>query len=137
MSTALTPRVRTLVVCDGIRASRIEGNVYNLKGARGRLYAETFPLRRPLGLYLVLSSPRPGRFPAHVQVVEDQTDRTVFIAAIDPAPSFADADDFVPLEMVMNISFLRAGRYSVQVWFFQAAGPDVLKMEQPFYVLET
>ena len=43
MSAALTPRVRVLVVCDGIRASRIEENVFNLRGARYQIYADLFP----------------------------------------------------------------------------------------------
>jgi hypothetical protein len=81
MSAALTPRVRVLVVCDGIRASRIEENVFTLRGARYQISADSFPLRRRLQLFLVLSCPRQGRFPAYVQVVEDQTDRTVFHTA--------------------------------------------------------
>jgi hypothetical protein len=94
MSTALTPRVRTLVVCDDIRASRIEVDVFHLRGARGQVFAGPFPFRRRLRLYLVLASPRPGRFPAYIKVVEDQTDRTVFYGTINPATAFDDADDF-------------------------------------------
>ena len=63
MSAALTPRVRTLVVCDGIRASRIEENVFHLRGARLHVSAPRFPARRRLRLFVVLSSPRPAYYP--------------------------------------------------------------------------
>jgi|SRR5438552_7200238 len=84
MPTALTPRVRTLVVCDGIRASRIEANVYHLRGARTHIFAEAFPVRRRLRLFLILSSPRPGRYPSYVKIIDDQTDQAVFYGQVDP-----------------------------------------------------
>ena len=136
MSTALTPRVRTLVVCDNVRASRIEENVFHLRGARGHVYADAFPLRRRLRLYLVLSSPRSGRFPCYVKVMDDQTDRMIYYGLIEPAPQFVDDGDLLPLDQTVNVRFPQAGRYTVQIWFFQDAAPDVLKMEQPFFVLQ-
>ena len=135
MPTALTPRVRTLVVCDGIRASRIEANVYHLRGARTHIFAEAFPVRRRLRLFLILSSPRPGRFPSYVKVVDDETYQVVFYGQVDPSPLFPDAEDLLPLDLPIRVRFPRAGRYTLQLWFFQETTDDVLKMEQPFYVL--
>jgi hypothetical protein len=135
MPAALTPRVRILVVCDGVRASTVEEGVFHLRGARCHLRAASFPVRRRLRLFLVLSSPRSGRFPGYVKVIHDQTDRAVFYGEIDPPPLFPDEGDLLPLDVPVHVRFPQAGRYTVEVWFFQEAAADVLKMEQPLYVL--
>src|ERR1051326_5153566 len=88
MTAATTPRVRTLVVCDGIRASRLEESVFHLRGARSHIVADAFPGRRRLHLFLVLSSPRPGRYPSYVKVINEQTEQAVYYGQIDPAPIF-------------------------------------------------
>jgi hypothetical protein len=88
-------------------------------------------------LFLVLSSPRPGRFPGYVRVINDQTNKAVFYAEIEPTPLFHDEGDYLPLELTAHIRFPQAGRYTVEIWFFQEAAADVVKMEQPFYVLES
>jgi hypothetical protein len=136
MAAALTSRVRTLVVCDGIRVSNREDNVFHLRGARCHLVADAFPVRRRLRLFVILSSPRPGRFPGYVKIVNDQTDQAVFYGQIDPSPLFPEAGDLLPLDLPILARFARAGRYTVQLWFFQETSADVLKMEQPFYVLD-
>ena len=136
MSSALMPRVRVLMLCDGIRASRIEENVFTLRGARYLVYADSFPLRRRLQMFLLLSSPRRGRFPGDVQVVEDETDRVVFHAHLDPMPEFREDEEHLPLTMPLNIRFPRAGRYTVRIQFFQETASDIVKMEQPFFVVE-
>jgi hypothetical protein len=133
---ALTPRVRTLVICDGIRASNREDNVFHLRGARYHLVADSFPVRRRLRLFSVLSSPRPGRFPGYVRILNDQTDQAVFYGQIEPSPWFPDAGVLLPLDLPVHARFPQSGRYTVQLWFFQETSADVLKMEQPFYVLE-
>ena len=69
-------------------------------------------------------------------MVEDQTDRTVFHTDIQPTPEFRGDYEYLPLTMSMNIRFPRPGRYSVRIWFFQAAAPDLLKMDQSFFVVE-
>ena len=136
MSAALTPRVRTLVVCDGIRGSKTEESVFHLRGARAHLFADEFPFRRRLQLFLMLSSPRPGRFPSYVKVIENQSDQAVFYGQVQPSPSFLDAGDLLAMGVPVQVRFPRAGPYTVQVWFFQEISADVLKMEQPLYVLE-
>lgn len=86
-------------------------------------------------MFLVLSSPRAGRFPSYVKVVHDPTDLTVFYGQVDPVPVFPETDDLLPLDLPIRVRFPRPGVYTVQVWFFQESGPDVLKMEQPFHVV--
>lgn len=137
MAAALTPRVRIVVVCDGIRPSKLENAVFHLRGARCHTVGVSFPWRRRLRLFLVLSSPRQGRFPGCIKVINDQTDKVVFYGEIDPAPLFPEDGDPLPLDLPVNISFPQPGRYTVTVWFFQETTADVLKMEQPFYVLES
>jgi hypothetical protein len=137
MTAALMPRVRTLVICDGIRASNVEEYVFHLRGARYQVVASSFPIRRPLRLYCILSSPRPGRFPGYIKIMNDQTDRAVFYGQIEPTPLFEDTWDLLPLDLPVQARFPQAGLYIVQVWFFQDTAADVLKMEQPLYVLQT
>jgi hypothetical protein len=36
----------------------------------------------------------------------------------------------------LRCSFPHAGRYTVQVWFYQEQGSDVLKGELPFFIAE-
>jgi hypothetical protein len=55
---------------------------------------------------------------------------------IQPAPVFRGDDEYLPLSIPVNIRFPRPGRYSVRIWFLQAAAPDVLKMDQSFFVRE-
>lgn len=136
MPAALTPRVRNLVVCDGVRASRAEESVFHLLGTRYHLRADFFPLRRRLRLFLILSSPRPGRFPGYVKVIDDSNDRTVYYGQIDPSPRFPAGADLLPVVLPVTVRSPQAGRYTLQVWFFQETAADVLKLEQPFDVLE-
>ena len=136
MSAAITPRVRTLVVCDGIRGSKIEDNVFHLRGVRSHIFAEAFPVQRRLHLFLILFSPRPGRYPSYVKVINDVTDQAVYYGQVDPSPLFPDAADLLPLELPIRVRFPTSGRYTIQLWFFQESTADVLKMEQPFHVLK-
>ena len=96
----------------------------------------SLPLRRRLWLFVILSSPRPGRFPGYVKMIQDQTDRAVFYGQIEPPPQFPEDAELLPVVLPVNVRFPQAGRYTVQVWFFQETSADILKMEQPFYVLE-
>jgi hypothetical protein len=134
MSAVLTPRVRNLVICDGIRASRLEADVYHIRGARTHVFADSFPVRRRLHLYVTLSSPRPGRFPGCIKIINDRTDKAVFYGDIEPAPEFPENEVLLSLGLPVHPRFPEPGRYTVQLWFFQETAPDILKMEQPLYV---
>jgi hypothetical protein len=136
MIPAVAPRVRTLVICDAIRTSRAEENVFHLRGVRSQVSAEGFPFRRRLRLFLVLSSPRPDRFPSHVKIIDDATDQAVFYGQVDPAAVFPEAEGLLTLDLPVRVRLPNAGRYTVQVWFFQVTGADVLKMEQPIHIVQ-
>jgi hypothetical protein len=128
--------VRTLVVCDSVRTSKVEENVFHLRGTRYHIRAASFPMQRRPWLFLILSSPRPGRFSGDVKVIDDSTDRTIYYGRIEPPPRFPADGDLLPLVLPVTVGFPQAGRYIVQIWFFQENSADVLKMEQSFDVLE-
>ena len=135
-SAALTPRVRTAVVCEGIRPSKIEDDVFDLKGVRQAMRAGAFPFAPSrLWLFLVLSSARKGRFPGDVKIVHDRTDKAIFMADLHPVPEFLEEYGLVSVRMRLRPAFPEAERYTIQVSFFQATGSDVLKAELPFNIL--
>jgi hypothetical protein len=136
-AAALTPRVRVMVVCEGIRPSRAEDGVFHLQGVRNYIAAASFPfVPRPLWLYLVLSSPRKGKYPGYVRVIDDQADQTISFRKIDPVPVFHEGVEFLYVPVPLACRFAHPGRYLIQVWFFQQEAADVLKAEQPFDVLQ-
>src|SRR5262252_6857032 len=77
-AAALTPRVRLMAVCDGVRESKAEDGVFHLRGVRQAMTADAFPFTPRLWLFLVLSSPRAGDYPGYVRVIDDATDNTIF-----------------------------------------------------------
>jgi hypothetical protein len=135
-AAALTPRVRIMAVCDKVRENRIESGVFNLKGVRQEISASSFPCHYRLWLFLVLSSPRAGVFPAYVVVVDDKTDKTIFYAKVLPDPVFQEQTDYVTGITRLRCAFPEAGRYTIQVWFFQDQGSDVVKGQLPFRVVQ-
>ena len=65
----VTPRVRTIVICDDVTASLTENGVFTLEGVRNHLEAASSPWRASLHLFLLLSNPRKGIFPGKILVV--------------------------------------------------------------------
>lgn len=130
-----TPRIRLMAICDGIRESKSEAGVYHLKGLRQRIVAAAFPFAPArLWLFLVFSSTRLGEFPGYVLVLDDQTDKAIFYGQLTPAPTFTANVESVVNVTRLKCSFAQPGRYTVQTWFFQEQGRDVLKGELPFTV---
>jgi hypothetical protein len=134
-AAALTPRVRLAAVCDRVRESITEPGVYHLRGVRQRTAVPAFPFAAfRLWLFLVLSSPRPGTYPGYVRVIDEGTDKAIFFAHLAPHPRFEAGDGALAAAARLRCSFPQAGRYTVQVWFYQERGSDVLKAELPFSV---
>jgi hypothetical protein len=135
-AAALTPRVRIIAICDGIRESRTEAGVFSLKNVRQAIVADTFPfLPSGLWLYILLSNPRGGEHPAYI-LVNDSSARMVYYADLSPHPRFPDGTDVLPIRVRVRCRFPRPDRYTFQLWFFQVQGSDVLKGEFPFDVLQ-
>jgi hypothetical protein len=134
-AAVLTPRVRLMMVCDGVRESRTEAGVYHIKGMRQGIMASAFPFAPSrLRLLLLFSCTRPGVFPRYVLVVDDQSDKAVFYGKLTPPPAFEADDETLVNVMRLKCSFARPSRYTMQLWFFQEQGPDVLKGEIPLTV---
>ena len=132
-AAALTPRVRLAAVCDRVRESPTEAGVYHLRGVRQRIGAPAFPFAASrLWLFLVLSSHRPGTYPGYVRVIDEGTDKAIFFAHLAPHPRFEGSEGALAAAARLRCSFPHAGRYTVQVWFYQEQGSDVLKAELPF-----
>jgi hypothetical protein len=53
---------------------------------------------------------------------------------LDPHPRFDTGEDTLAAATRLRCYFPQAGRYTVQVWFYQEQGSDVLKAEVPFSV---
>jgi hypothetical protein len=134
-AAVLTPRVRLMAICDGVRESQTEAGVFHVKGLRQRIIAQTFPFAPArLWLFLVFSSTRPGEFPGYVVVINERTDKTIFYGKLTPPPTFEANVENVMNATRLKCSFPQPGRYTVQIWFFQEQGRDVLKGELPFTV---
>lgn len=134
-AAVLMPRVRLMTVCDRVRESSTETGVYHLWGVRQRIIAQGFPfVAFRLWVFLVLSSHRSGTYPAYIRVIDDETDKTIFFAHLAPHPRFEGNDQTLAAVARLRCSFPHSGRYTVQAWFYQEEGSDVLKGELPFSV---
>jgi hypothetical protein len=130
---AVTPRVRTIAICDDVIASLTEEGVFTLEGVRQRQTAAVFPWRSSLNVFLLLSSARKGRYSGKILVVSDQTDRRVryvkFVARIH------EDNEILPLQVeIGDCEFPEAGRYDFEVYFTGPNGGEALKGEHPFEV---
>jgi len=132
-AAVLTSRVRLAAVCDGVRESPTEAGVYHLRGVRQRIVAPAFPfVAFRLWLFLVLSSYRPGTYPGYIRVI----DEAIFFAHLAPHPRFGANDEILAAAARLRCPLPHAGRYTVQVWFYQERGSDGLKAELPFSVAQ-
>src|ERR1019366_2338202 len=113
-AAALTPRVRMMAICDAVRGSMIEADVFDLEGVRQSMAAQTSPfVPSQLWLFLVLSSPRAGSFPGYIRIVNDRTEKAVFYGHLGPSPAF-DADaGTAPFYAPIRCAFPEDGTYSV------------------------
>src|SRR5262245_41020519 len=134
-AAALTPRVRMMAICDGVRESKFEAGVFDLKGVRQGISADAFPfVPARLWLFFVLSSPRPGEFPGYIKVTNDRTDKAVLYGHIWPRPAFGSDGGMLMKRTRIACAFPEEGWYTVQIWFFQEHGGDVLKGEMPLHI---
>ncbi len=130
----VTPRVRTIVICDEVAASRTEEGVFILKGVRQYLRVPSFPWRAALRLFLLLSSPRKGRYPGKVLIVNERNDRPIRYVKFSAA--FEEDNELLPLDVDMGgCVFPESGHYNFEVYFSARGGREVLKGEHPFTLL--
>jgi hypothetical protein len=131
---AVTPRVRTIVICDDVSASLTEDGVFTLEGVRLHLEAASFPCRAALSLFLLLSSPRKGRYSGKILVVGERTDRP--IRYVKFLATFQEDNELLPLYVeVGECVFPEAGQYNFEIYFSTRDAGEALKGEHPFSVL--
>ena len=131
---AVTPRVRTIVICDDVSASLTRNGVFTLQGVRLQLEAASFPCRAALVLFLLLSSPRKGKYGGKILVVNERSDRP--IRYVKFVATFQHDNELLPLYVEVGESvFPEAGLYSFEIYFSARDGGEALKGEHPFTVL--
>jgi hypothetical protein len=130
---AVTPRIRSIVVCDDVSASLTEERVFTLEGVRQHLDATIFPCRASLNLYVLLSSARKGRYAGRILVVNELDDKAVryvkFLAV------FQEDHELLPLYIdIGECAFPDAGQYRFEIYFSPRNGGETLKGEHPFFL---
>jgi hypothetical protein len=131
---AITPRVRTIVVFDEVSASSTEQGVFTLEGVRLHFYAESFPHRTPLKLYLLLSSARKGTYAGRVLIVNERNERT--IRYVKFAPTFEQENELLVFILDLLVcEFPEAGQYRIEIHFSARSAGETLKGEHTFSVL--
>ena len=131
---SLTPRVRSIVICDDVFVSPTEDGVFTLEGVRQHLEAVSFPWRASLNLFLLLSSPRKGAYAGKILVVDEQSDKA--IRYVKFLATFEENNELLPLYVeVGDCVFPEASQYSFEIYFSARDGREALKGEHPFTVL--
>jgi hypothetical protein len=132
-AAAVTPRVRTIVICDEVTPSSIEAGVFTLEGVRQHVEATALPWRGSLSVFLLLASPRKGRYEGKVLVVNERTDRTVRYVKFT-AP-FEHDNELIALAVEMEDCLVpETGAYTFEVYLSAPTGEEALKGEHPFIV---
>jgi hypothetical protein len=130
---AVTPRVRTIVICDGVSASLTENSVFTLEGVRLQLEAAAFPCRAALSLFLVVSCPRRGRYSGRILLINERTEKPIRYVKFFAA--FQEDNQLLPLYFDLgDCVFPEAGPYSFAIYFSARDGGEALKGEHPFRI---
>lgn len=131
---AVTPRVRTIVICDDVVTSPTEGEVFTLEGVRVRVRAEAFPWHAALSVYLLLSSAREGKYQGKILVINDRSDKP--IRYIRFLANFEDDHELLPFYIELGeCVFPESGAYRFAVHFSGRGGGEAQKGEHPFVIL--
>lgn len=132
-AAALTPRIRTIVICDDIAVSLTDDDVLTLEGVRLGLETSVLPCRVALNVYLLLSSPRGGRFDGKLMIVNERTGRAV--RYVKYTATIRGINQLLPLTIdVGECLFPEAGQYSFEFFFAARDSGEALKGEHPFFI---
>jgi hypothetical protein len=132
---AVTPRVRTIVICDEVFPSSIEDGVFNREGVRQHLEPASVPWRGALSLFLLLSCPRNGRYSGKILLVNQRNDRPTRYVKFFAA--FQENNELFPLYVeITDCMFPEAGQYSFEIYFSARSGGEALKGEHLFIGLQ-
>jgi hypothetical protein len=116
MANLVMPRVQAMVLCDGVKESDDEPDVFQLAGVRTVLDAASFPALHPrLCVFLQMSGHR-GQASCHVEIERGKTGEVV-IETPNRSVNFENPTSAVPLIFrVRNCVFPEPGVYYVQVY---------------------
>jgi hypothetical protein len=132
-AAAVTPRVRSIVICDDVSASLTEDGVFTLEGVRLHLEAGAFPWRASLSLLLLVSCARKGRYPAKILVVNERNGKPIRYVKLIAV--FQEDSELSPLYVqIGHCMFPEAGPYNFEMYFTVPGGGEALKGELPFVV---
>src|SRR5688572_17297815 len=135
-AATLTPRVRTMAICDDVLSSEVESEVFTLEGVRQYLRITTVPWTCRLCVFLLLSSTRKGTYRSKVTVKDDSTRDGKVIRYRRYSVTFHEDNEIRPLFVeIDDLTFPQHGGYFFEVWFTDKDGVEVLKGELPFQVL--
>jgi hypothetical protein len=122
------------IICDDISVSPTENGVFTLEGVRQHLEAAYFPWCARLSLFLLLFSPRKGKYSGKILIVNERSERP--IRYVKFLATFQQVNELLPLYVeVGECVFSEAGPYSFEIYFSARGGDEVLKGEHPFTVL--
>ena len=132
-TAAVTPRVRTLVICDDVSASLTEAGVFTLEGVRLHLTADSLPRWATLSVFLLLSSPRKGRYQGKILIISERTEKP--IRYIKFLAQFEGDNELLPLYVeIGDCRFPNPGQYRFEVHFSTRRSAEVQKGEHPFFM---
>ena len=133
-AASLTPRIRTIVICDDVSPSSAEDGVFTLHGVRQHLVAASFPWRAALNLFLLLSSSRKGRYSGKILVVNERCNKV--LRYVKFWASFQADNQLLPLYVeIGDCIFPEAGPYNFEIYFSAHGRGEALKGEHPLTVL--
>ncbi len=131
-TAALTPRVRTLVICDDVAASLTEDRVFTLEGVRFEFVASHFPFRASVFVFLALSSSRKGIFPGEILLVNEQSEKV--LRYVKFVAEFSGDNQLMPCALDLGDCFFpNGGLYRLEV-YFSVQGANALKGEHPLTI---
>jgi hypothetical protein len=131
---AVTPRVRTIVICDEAVASPTESDVFTLEGVRVRLQAERFPWHAALSVYLLLSSARKGKYAGRILLINERNEKPIRYGKF--LVTFEGDHEMMPIYVDLGqCVFAESGPYRFEIHFSVRDGGEAQKGEHPFHVL--
>ena len=116
MAKPVLPRVQAMVVCDAIKESDEERNVFHLHGVRNVLEVPSFPALRPrLGVLAHLSG-HSGRALIRMLINRLETDDIIYEAAPKDIAFIAPTSVMTVVFRARNCVFPAPGVYYVQLF---------------------
>lgn len=131
MAKLVLPRVQAMVVCDAIKESEEEADVFHLHGVRNVLEVPSFPALRPRVGVLAHMSGHPGRAMIRMLINRLETDDIIYEAAPKDVAFRGPTSVVAVVFRARNCVFPAPGVYYVQLMH-----EDKLIGERPLDVRE-